>query len=183
MSNSDYKALIEVLRGWRKQLQDEGGWDNELQPIPAGGVRQVIESAERAATAIESLSERAERAEAERTAAVAETIERCAKVCDDMVDWPLENHPAATITKPQHRATIYLAGIRRGLVNATNAIRALKPDAGEKVLVPREPTLPMLQAALDWNRSEKPHNVVISREYHVATQMWKAMLAAAEEGK
>lgn len=54
------------------------------------------------------------------------------------------------------------------------------PNVGGKVLVPREPTLDMLQAALEWNRSEKPHNVVIAREYHVATQMWRVMLAAAE---
>lgn len=47
--------------------------------------------------------------------------EECVKKVDEMVDWPLEQHPCATITdSPQ-----YLAGIRRGLVNATNAIRAL----------------------------------------------------------
>lgn len=63
------------------------------------------------------------------TAAIAEAYrlgqeqmrERCAKEVDAMVDWPLERHPAATITD----SYVYLLGIRRGLVNATNSIRAL----------------------------------------------------------
>lgn len=55
-----------------------------------------------------------------------EVIERCAKVCDEMVDWPLAKHPCATINSNE-----YLIGIRRGLVNATNSIRALKGKQNE----------------------------------------------------
>jgi len=52
-------------------------------------------------------------------AAVAHEREACAKVCDEMADWPLERHPATTL-----KSFDYQTGIVRGLVNATNAIRA-----------------------------------------------------------
>lgn len=48
--------------------------------------------------------------------------------------------------------------------------------AGIEAWKRQEPSLVMLQAALEWNRAEKPHNVVIGREYQVAQQMWKAMM-------
>ena len=31
---------------YRKQLEDVGGWDNELVSVPAGGVRKIIEELE-----------------------------------------------------------------------------------------------------------------------------------------
>lgn len=56
-------------------------------------------------------------------------------------------------------------------------------EQGEKVSVPREPTLEMMQAALEWNRREKPCNVVIGREYFVAQNFYREMLAASEQGE
>jgi hypothetical protein len=60
-------------------------------------------------------------------------VELCARKCDEMVDWPLEQHPAATITDNPS----YLIGIRRGLVNATNAIRAI-PQAEIEAAMPKQ---------------------------------------------
>lgn len=59
------------------------------------------------------------------SAAVAAAREQDASVCDEMTDWPLDKHPAATIDSNE-----YLIGIQRGLINATNAIRALQSPDG-----------------------------------------------------
>ena len=45
--------------------------------------------------------------------------EACAKLCDEMADWPFERHASTTVDTHD-----YQIGIVRGLINATNAIRA-----------------------------------------------------------
>ncbi len=69
---------------------------------------------------------RAEAAESALATVRRDTLEQAAKACDGMVDWPLEKHPAATASGP-----LYVLGIHRGLVNATNAIRALAEQPKE----------------------------------------------------
>jgi exonuclease VII small subunit len=67
--------------------------------------------------------------------------------------------------------------------NADERLEAAEAQVAElrEDALPREPTVVMLQAALEWNRREKPHNVVFGREYHTAEHMWKAMIDAAKE--
>jgi hypothetical protein len=57
-------------------------------------------------------------------ALVRAALEAAIRACDEMIDWPLDKIPGATIDSNQ-----YHIGIGRGLVNATWAIRKLDPAA------------------------------------------------------
>jgi hypothetical protein len=73
----------------------------------------LIQSAETAERELAAAREATTRAvEAER--------EACAKLCDEMVDWPLTRIPSAN----PNGSSEYQLGIERGLITATNAIRA-----------------------------------------------------------
>ena len=45
--------VVERLRGWRRKLQEVGGYENGLVGIPAEGVRKTIDDCEQAADLLE----------------------------------------------------------------------------------------------------------------------------------
>ena len=144
----DHKKLVEALRIDADDLDVDP--ENDVQEL-----RRSAQLERDAVAAIESLSEQAERAEAavaqlnlqlqiesesnmivagerdslkaERDDAVAEAIERCAKVCDAIWD---------EFKGAGGRANTFGAGAVRGkagcALELARAIRALKPDAGGK---------------------------------------------------
>lgn len=48
---ASHAPLAARPKSWRQQLQELGGWDNELVNVPAGAVRKIIEELERAQAA------------------------------------------------------------------------------------------------------------------------------------
>lgn len=68
----------------------------------------------------------------------------------------------------------------RALYAAPQAPPAAVPEG--YVLVPVEPTINMLQAALDVSRRQG-NLIPVTREYHIAEILWRAMLAAERKGE
>lgn len=134
-------------KNWRQMLQQIGGWDNEFVPVPSGPVREMIEEIE----ALRAKLRQYEEAEKQ------EPIGEVTCVFQDggqQVLWKQGVQPLPYSTKLYTRP----APIPEGYV-----------------LVPKEPTGNMLDAAEDATGGE------ISLDG--LAEAYKAMLTAAEEGK
>jgi hypothetical protein len=121
----DHKALVERIKRSAMCV---------YIATEVGPATDMAECFRQAAAAIESLSEQVERAEAERDAAVAEAIERCAKMCDAKADEARKVWDDYT-----ERCRLDPKNIGAGSTSwyqyyesCANAIRSLSPAAGDK---------------------------------------------------
>lgn len=97
--------------------------------------------------------------------AVAAERERCAKVCDERA---VKLRAKAKSMKQPHSQQYFGQAIEARVI--AEALRALEPASGEYVLVPREPTMGMMEAA-----QQAWFNDPLKR----SSTLYRAMIAAA----